>query len=56
MQKRANRVLWIAMILGVPIVCGFALNESSGAAGSITAAATLVGLASTLIVRGLFNE
>jgi len=56
MQKRAGRVLWIAVIFGVPSVCGFALSESSGAAGSITAAATLVGLASTLIVRGLFKE
>ncbi len=56
MQKRAGCVLWVAVIIAVSSVCGLALTESSGIAGSITAVATLVGLASTLIVRGLFKE
>ena len=47
-----TRVVVIVAVLGIS---GLALAEFAGAAGSIVAAAAFVGLASTLIVRGLFR-
>lgn len=56
MQKRAGGVLIVCAAFAILGIGGLALADSAGAAGSIAAAATIVGAASALIVRGLLGQ